>query len=296
MDGERLVLLGPDETHRAGHVEGVSAVARADRVRFADGEQLVRVARPDRLRRARVLVVQTTAPSQDSRWETLYQLLDICRAYGAASVDCLVPYLSYSRQDRRTPSGSALSGPLHLRIAKALGAGRILTFDRHSRIGPEDVEIDDLDPTDLFRDAIRSRGIPVEMVVSADRGGAGRARRLAVALSVPYRVVEKVKDGSGTHYPALPGDLAGSVAIVDDVCTSGSTLVPLVRALFDAGRATTAVAVTHLLGDPGALRARLPGGPPVVFTDSASLDPEALPLLPLACRNWTGAGHRLLAG
>lgn len=292
MAREPLILLGPDDTHRAPEVRDGTPVLCAQRFRFPDGEQLVSVPEPDRLRRVRVLVVQTTAPAQDSRWETLYQLLDICHAGGAASVDCLIPYLSYGRQDRRWPPGAALSGPLHLRIIRALGTGRLLTIDRHSRVGPADLTVDDLDPTGLFDDAIRARGIPVDMVVSADRGGAGRVRRLAAALRVPYRVVEKTKDRSGTHYPTLPAGLGTHVVVVDDVCTSGSTLIPLVRALTAAGCITSAVAVTHLLGDPAALRARLAGEPALVFTDSACVDTAALPVLPWAVRCWTGADHR----
>jgi ribose-phosphate pyrophosphokinase len=281
-----MVLLGPDDAHRGRHAAGAAPVLQAERTLFPDGEQLVVVAEPDRLDEAHVLVVQTTAAPQDGRWETLYQLLEICHAYRAASVDCLIPYLSYGRQDRRVPAGAALSGPLHLRLARALGVHRVLTFDRHSRVGPDDLEVVDIDPTELFCAAIRARDSKVEMVVSADRGGAGRAQRLATALGVPHRVVEKHKDATGTHYPALPDGLAAHLVVVDDVCSSGSTLIPLVRALSDAGRTTTAVAVTHLLASPGKLRARLAGEPVLLFTDSASGQDDALAVLPLAIRRW----------
>lgn len=288
MSGELLVLLGPDDLHRARDVNDGTPLVRARRNVFADGEQLVVIDDAGRLAGARVLIVQSTAPPQDSHWETLYQLLDICHAHGAASVECLIPYLSYGRQDRRTPCGAALSGPMHLRIARALGAGRLLTVDRHSPVGPNDLPVVDIDPTDLFCAAIRAREVKAEMVVSADRGGAMRAARLAAALEVPYRVAEKTKDGAGTHYPALPEGLAANLVVVDDVCTSGSTLIPLVRALSGAGCTTTAVAVTHLLAHPGELRSRLAGEPVLLFSDSASLDGDAIPVLPAAIRHWCG--------
>jgi ribose-phosphate pyrophosphokinase len=288
MTGESLVLLGPDDLHRARDVNNGTPLVQARRTVFADGEQLVVVDDAGHLSGARVLVVQSTAPPQDSHWEALYQLLDICHAHHAASVECLIPYLSYGRQDRRTPRGAALSGPLHLRLVRALGAGRLLTVDRHSPVGPDDLPVVDIDPTDLFCAAIRGREVKAEMVVSADRGGAMRAARLAAALDVPYRVAEKTKDETGTHYPALPADLATNLVVVDDVCTSGSTLVPLVRALSGAGCTTTAVAVTHLLTHPDELRSRLAGEPVLLFSDSASTDGAAIPVLPAAIRHWHG--------
>jgi ribose-phosphate pyrophosphokinase len=113
-----------------------------------------------------------------------------------------------------------------------------------------------------------------------------RAARLAAALDVPYRVAEKTKDGTGTHYPALPKGLATNLVVVDDVCTSGSTLIPLVRALSGAGCTTTAVAVTHLLAQPSEVRSRLAGEPVLLFSDSASTDGQAIPVLPAAIRRW----------
>lgn len=288
MTDRRLVLLGPDDGHRARDLDGVVPFVPARRTVFPDGEQLTVVADPARLAGAEVLVVQSTAPPQDSRWEALFQLLDVCAGYGAAAVDCFIPYLSYGRQDRRTPPGAALTGPLQLRIARALGAGRVFTVDRHSPAGPEDLPVLDLDPTGLFAAALRDHDVKAELVVSADRGGAGRAARLATALDIPYRVLDKTKDGTGTHYPALPDGMAGSVVVVDDVCSSGSTLVPLVRALSAAGGVVTAVAVTHLLTGPERLRGRLAGGPVLLYSDSASTGDAALPVLPAAIRAWWG--------
>jgi phosphoribosylpyrophosphate synthetase len=56
-------------------------------------------------------------------------------------------------------------------------------------VGPEDLPVLDLGPTDLFRAAFRDQDVKAEVVVSADRRGANRAARLAAALGVPHRVV-----------------------------------------------------------------------------------------------------------
>ena len=241
---------------------------------------------------ARVLVVQATAVPQDERLETLYQLMDICLEY-AASVDCAVPYLAYGRQDKRTP-GAALSGPLHLRLLGALGAGKVLVVERHSTaLRADGVEVVDVDVSHMLAGALRERCFPADVVLSPDAGGSDRTVRVARLLGLPHRVLHKTKDGNRTSYPELPASLHGYRAIVvDDLCTTGSTLVPLLAGLAEIGCTVRGVAVTHLLAEPITLRNTLPGNPPVIFTDSAGSHAAAIPVLPAVLDEWLVSASR----
>ena len=283
-----VLVLGPDEHFRAAGLGTRLPVLCAERSRFPDGEQLAVVPDAARLRAARVLVVQSTARPQDERIETLFQLVNACAPY-ATDVTCAVPYLAYGRQDKRTP-GAALSGPLHLRLLGALGVSRVLVAERHSTaVRADGVEIIDVNTSDLLADALRNRCASADVVLSADAGGAARTARVAGLLGLPHQVLTKAKDASRTWYPDLPASLAGrSAFVVDDLCTTGSTLVPLLAGLARLGCAVTGIAVTHLLADPLALRAALPGSPPVVFTDTTGPRDGAIAVLPALLAAWLG--------
>ena len=281
-----VLVLGPDEQFRAAGLGERLPVLRAERRRFPDGEQLVIVPGATSLDGARVLAVQSTTAPHDERLETLYQLTDICLEY-AASVDCALPYLAYARQDRRTP-GTALSGPLHLRLLGALGVGKVLIVERHSTaLRADGIEVVDVDVSHLLAGPLREQCLPADVVLSPDAGGSDRAARLARLLGLPHRALHKTKNEDHTWYPELPASLAGCAAIVvDDLCTTGSTLVPLLAGLAELGCAVRGVAVTHVPADPRVIRARLPGSPPLVFTDSAGPHPDAIPVLPTVLNTW----------
>ncbi|QOS76715.1 ribose-phosphate pyrophosphokinase [Paenibacillus sp. JNUCC31] len=69
-----------------------------------------------------VVVFQNTLPPQDLHLQQLYQMVEISKSRGAAYIICVVPYLAYSRQDRRSNEGEPESGLVVLRTLAMLGA------------------------------------------------------------------------------------------------------------------------------------------------------------------------------
>jgi ribose-phosphate pyrophosphokinase len=81
--------------------------------------------------------------------------------------------------------------------------------------------------------------------------------------------------------------MAGQRAlVVEDLCSTGSTLVPLHERLLEAG-IRPMYFVTHLLADPGLIRSRLRGAEGVYFSDSCGHPDAALRVLPMALDAWT---------
>jgi ribose-phosphate pyrophosphokinase len=285
---ELLVILGPDDHHRGRDIVDTIALVRAVRSDFPDGEQLVTVPNPGAIEGRHVLIAQTTAPPQDVRLMTACQLVAIASAAGAASITCFLPYLCYQRQDRVARAGQALTARLVLRMLHGAGASTVLTVDRHSRPAwddqpglPEVVNLSSAEPV------AAALGGAFDYIVAADRGSASRAARLAETLGVPAVVLSKRKSPArGTFYPALPERLRDRrVLVVDDVCTSGSTIRPLCAGLAAIGARLT-VSITHLVPTAHGRVTALDGVQRLISSDSCGDPAATVRLMPLALEHW----------
>jgi ribose-phosphate pyrophosphokinase len=130
-------------------------------------------------------------------------------------------------------------------------------------------------------------GLAVDLVVSPDRGGRLRAGEVARLLGVGLITLDKHRSpANGTFYGEMPAELAGRhCLVVDDLCSSGSTLQPLCAALRQVD-ARVSVFVTHLLSTPDALRARVPEIETLAYSDSCGHETAPIRLLPLALAAW----------
>jgi ribose-phosphate pyrophosphokinase len=213
--------------------------------RFPDGELYLRVG--GRLEGDDVVVVQSTRTDQDLM--ELLLLEDAVREAGARRTFVVVPYFGYARQDRRFFPGEPVSARALCRHVE-LDADAVITVDLHS-------------PTTLgqfAKPAFEASGIPalarllrerpVDVLVSPDRGGTERARRMAQLLDRPWFALEKKRIDSEHVELSLPA--AGTVPVegkhavlVDDVITTGGTIVEAARLLTRHGAGAVSAACTH---------------------------------------------------
>jgi ribose-phosphate pyrophosphokinase len=283
------VVLGPDDHFRAAAVPAGVPVLRARRDRFPDGEELVTVPGAGALAGRSVLVVATTSPPQPDRLLGLLQLADAVAGAAAVAVDCFVPYLAYQRQDRRMRVGEPVSAGVAMAALAALGVRSLLTVDKHSPqpAPPPGLRTVDLATTAAFAAVLARSGYRPQVVVAPDAGGVARAAPMAATLGLPVVELAKAKSAArGTFYDELPDGLAGRrCLVVEDLCSSGSTLRPLCDLLAPVV-AGLAVVVTHLLAPYGQIAGRLPRARPLLYSDSCG-DPEApVPVLPAALAAW----------
>jgi ribose-phosphate pyrophosphokinase len=284
---DRVVVLGPDDHFRAHHLPATIDVIRAQRGIFPDGEQIVSLPEGARLSGRHVLVVHSTSGNQDSRLVSLLQLLDAVNGQGANSMACFVPYLAYQRQDRRGRPGEPYSARMVLALLKAAGAGTVITADRHS----DRPVVPGLAVREIAGGVEFARRPPdwvkeVGLIVAPDAGGEFRASQAARLLDLPVMVLAKRKNADGTFYDRVGEEVRGRhCLVVEDVCSSGSTLVPLRDALTVAG-ATMSVFVTHLLAGRDVIRARLGPAVRVATSDSAGDAGAQVALLLPAIAEW----------
>lgn len=213
--------------------------------RFPDGELYVRIG--GRLEGEDVVLVQSTRTERDV--VELLLLEDAVREAGARKLLVVVPYFGYARQDRRFFPGEPVSARSMARHV-GLDADAVVTVDIHS---PSTLKAFD-------RPSFEASGIPaigrilkerpVDLLVSPDRGGVARAKRMAALLDRPWIGLEKKRIDSERvelSLPAdLPIDLAGKHAvIVDDVISTGGTVVEAAKLLKRHQVGAIAAACTH---------------------------------------------------
>jgi ribose-phosphate pyrophosphokinase len=262
-------------------------VAPAELAHYPDAE-VVRI--EVTLRRADVFIVQPMPPPPEGHIIELLLLADAASRAGAARVTAVIPFLGYSRQDRRAGGQRTALGARV--IADVLSRGHIdevVVVDLHQPAveGFFSVPVEHLEAVSLLVERIRDISRPV--IVAPDLGAARLADRVAGAIGAPFAVVHKTRT-SGIEVTAtrVTGDVQGHVpVIVDDMITTGGTVREAIHALQRAGcSAPAVVAVTHGIFAGGAsdVLAALPIER-LVVTDTVPVPPDihsALEVVPVA--------------
>ena len=278
--------------------------------RFPDGEQEVEV--DPGVRGQPVFLVQPLAPPVGEHLVELLLLADACRRLGARAVAAIVPYVGFARQDRVAREGCPLGAKV---IADVLGTARlaqVVALDVHSPVFAACVEapLAHLTALPVLVEALRPFVREESVVVAPDLGAVKLAEAYARLLAVPLAVVSKVRVSPvQVAVRDVVGDVRGKRPIlVDDMISTGSTVVAAMDALLAAGcEPDVVVAATHAVLAPRALARLLrPEVARVVVTDSLPLAREIdrvevvrlSPLLAEAVRRLAGGRplDELLAG
>jgi ribose-phosphate pyrophosphokinase len=266
-DGETLRLFaleGSDDLGRAvAECLGYPLNSHEERD-FEDGEHKVRPL--DAVRGADVYVIHSLhgSPSQSAN-DKLCRLLFFIGALndaGAERVTAVAPYLCYARKDRRTKPNDPVTIRYIAGMFEAVGTGRVVALEVHNPSAFENAfrcPTVTLNTAPLFADYCRGLTDERLCAVSPDTGGAKRAElfrqtlEAATGSPVGSAFAEKYRSAgvvSGDHFV---GDVAGATAlIIDDLISSGGTLLRAAKAARKAGAKRVLALVTHGLFMSGA--------------------------------------------
>ena len=216
--------------------------------RFADGEIDVKIA--DSVRGQDVFLIQPTCYPVNENLIELFIIIDALRRASAARINAVVPYYGYARKEKKTQARDPITAKLMANIIQNAGANRLITVDLHAEAiqGFFDIPVDALTAAKILARYVRERNGEGLVVVSPDTGGVARARALAQHLGdAPIAFIDKRRP-QDDHVEVLKvvGEVAGRrCVIIDDLISTGNTLVNAARAL-RAERATTVdVVATH---------------------------------------------------
>lgn len=263
----------------------------AEEKAFPDGEKYLKL--PRRVE-GDVVLVHSTHPPQDERILQLLLALDAVRGSGAARAIVVTPYLAYARQDKRFLEGEPVSIGVVLRALEAAGASALVTVDLHNPSSLDEwLRIPHVNILPVERLAHYFRGrLHDPAVLAPDRGALHRARVAAQALGTEHDYLEKTRDRVTGSVAVVPKSLnveGRDVLVVDDMISTGGTIVAAASSLLSAGARGVYVACTHALLASGALdRIYSAGVREVVATDTVpspvSRVSVAEPIVEALCR------------
>ncbi|HXY12407.1 MAG TPA: ribose-phosphate diphosphokinase [Thermoplasmata archaeon] len=213
--------------------------------RFPDDELYVRIG--GRLEGEDVVLVQSTRTDSDVL--ELLLLEDAVREAGARRSFVVVPYFGYARQDRRFFPGEPVSARTMCRHIE-FDADAVVTVDLHSSQTLTQFTKPAFEASGIPAIARLLRERPLDILVSPDKGGVDRVRRMAQLLDKPWFALEKRRIDS-EHVelalpPSLPVPVEGMhVALIDDVISTGGTIVEAAKLLKKQGAAGISAACTH---------------------------------------------------
>jgi ribose-phosphate pyrophosphokinase len=214
---------------------------------FKNGETRIKI--DDNVRGCDVFVIQPTCPPVNEYLMELLFLVDALRRASAARVTAVIPYYGYAKQEKKTTGREPISAKLVANLVCTAGADRILTIDLHAPAieGFFDIPVDHLQAAQLLSDHIRALRLPDPVVVSPDAGGVGRANRFRERIGASLAIISKQRpEPDVAEVVEMVGDVDGKTAIiVDDMISTGTTLVEAARLLKERGAKAVYSCATH---------------------------------------------------
>ena len=228
---------------------------------FPDGEKRVRVL--ENVVGEDCVIVQPTNPPADSAYMELFFIVDAVKRSGAKSATVVMPYVGYQRQDHVFRAGEAVSLEVVMKTLSTAGATKLIVFDLHSiRIEQASkIPLVHLSALPLFAEEIKKKGLDKNaMLISPDMGGIRRIRVLSELLDgLTFGAIEKNRDletgwVSASEIKELSGAFEKRAIIVDDMISSGKTIVTATDLLRGKGVEEICVFATHPVFSSGAAK------------------------------------------
>jgi len=224
-------------------------LGKVDLTRFTDGE--IRPWIQEDVRDKTVFVLQSLSYDMDDHIMELCLMGDAIRRSAPKNMIAVIPYMGYARQDKQHRVGEPVSARVVAKFLEVSKFKEIITIDLHNDaiVGFFQVPVTHLSALTILAEEVKKLNLKDMVVVSPDVGGVKRARNLAYILDVPMVVMEKKRfldrhDISESFQ--IIGDVKGkSAIIVDDVISSGGTIVNGAVSLKNAGTTSIVVLASH---------------------------------------------------
>jgi ribose-phosphate pyrophosphokinase len=222
-------------------------LASVDVKRFSDGEINVNIT--ESVRGQDLFIIQPTcAPANDNLMELLI-IVDALKRSSAGTINAVIPYFGYARQDRKAAPRVPISAKLVADMLETAGVQRVITIDLHAAQiqGFFNIPVDHLVGATLFVKYIQDKNLKNPIIASPDVGGVARARSYAEKLGYDLVIVDKKREKANVaEVMNIIGDVAGKdVIILDDMVDTAGTLTKAANALKAKGATSVMACCTH---------------------------------------------------
>ncbi|EZH64406.1 ribose-phosphate pyrophosphokinase [Bacillaceae bacterium JMAK1] len=242
--------------------------------RFSDGEVQINI--EESIRGDDVYLIQSTSEPANEHLMELLIMIDACKRASAKTINVVIPYYGYARQDRKARSREPITAKLVANLLETAGVTRVLTFDLHaSQIqGFFDIPVDQLLGSRILSSYFLEKNLEDLVIVSPDHGGVVRARRMADLMDAPIAIIDKRRPRPNeAEVMNIVGNIENRTAIIiDDIIDTAGTLQLAGDALMKHGAKEVYACATHpVLSGPAISRLRDSQIKEVVVTNTIAL-------------------------
>lgn len=214
---------------------------------FSDGEIQINI--EESVRGYDVYVIQSTCSPVNKHLMELLIMIDALKRASAKTINIVMPYYGYARQDRKARSREPITAKLIADLLQTAGASRVISLDLHAPQiqGFFDVPIDNLQAEPLLSNYFEAKGLDDVVVVSPDHGGVTRARKMADRLKTPIGIIDKRRPRPNVaEVMNIIGNIEGKTAIlIDDIIDTAGTITLAANALIESGAKEVYACCTH---------------------------------------------------
>ncbi|MEY4480420.1 MAG: hypothetical protein RLZZ267_1098 [Bacillota bacterium] len=245
-------------------------------LQFSDGE--IRVLLNESVRGCDVFIVQSTSNPVNDHLMELLIFVDALKRASAKSINVVIPYYGYARQDRKARSRDPITAKLVANLIQSAGAHRMISMDLHAMQiqGFFDIPVDHMLGVPILAKYFIEKQLENVVVVSPDHGGVVRARRLADFLNAPLAIIDKRRpEPNVSEVMNIIGDVEGKTAIlIDDMIDTAGTIVLAADALKKKNVKAVYACCTHpVLSGPAMRRIDEAGIEELIVTNTIPHDP-----------------------
>ena len=238
--------------------------------KFSDGE--FAVSYEESIRGRDVFLVQSTFPNSDNLMELLL-MIDAAKRASAKSINAVIPYFGWARQDRKDKPRVSIGAKLVADLLSAAGIDRLITMDLHADQiqGFFDVPVDHLYASGVILPYLQSLHLDNLVIASPDVGGSKRANTFAKYLGCPLVLCNKTRARANVvESMQIIGDVKDkNVVIVDDMVDTAGTISKAADIMKAAGaKCVRACASYCVMSGPATQRVEESALEEIVFTNS----------------------------
>jgi ribose-phosphate pyrophosphokinase len=248
---------------------------------FSDGEIQINI--EESIRGCDVFVIQSTSAPVNENLMELLIMVDALKRASAKTINIVMPYYGYARQDRKARAREPITAKLVANLLETAGAFRVITLDLHAPQiqGFFDILIDHLMGVPILGDYFLEKGFNSEdvVIVSPDHGGVTRARKLAERLKAPIAIIDKRRPKPNvSEVMNIVGNIDGKIAIlIDDIIDTAGTITLGANALVENGAKEVYACCTHpVLSGPAIERIQNSKIKELVVTNSIPLTEDKM--------------------
>jgi ribose-phosphate pyrophosphokinase len=234
--------LADEIAEKIGIELSVSSVSR-----FSDGEVQINI--EESIRGCDTFVIQSTSAPANEHIMELLIMIDALKRASAKTINVVLPYYGYARQDRKARAREPITAKLVANLLETAGATRVITLDLHATQiqGFFDIPVDQLVGVPLLSDYFKEKQMDDLVIVSPDHGGVVRARKMADRLKAPIAIIDKRRPKPNvSEVMNIVGNVEGKTCIIiDDIIDTAGTITLAANALIESGAKEVYACCTH---------------------------------------------------